>query len=903
MTEEDRRAVLATYRVQLHSGFTFDDAAAIADYLRDLGISHLYCSPYLQAASGSTHGYDVVDHRRLNEELGGAAGHRRMTDALAAQGLGQVLDIVPNHMAVAGRANAWWWDVLENGPASRYATYFDIDWDPPERKLIAQVLVPVLGDHYGRVLENGELQLAREDGSFTVHYHEHDVPVSPRSLGDLVARASERLEPGPVADQLASIALALGRLPHALVTDRDSVLERHRDKEVLRQRLADLARQEPEVSVALDEEVKALNEDFEGLDALLGRQNYRLAFWRTAGRELDYRRFFDITSLVALRAEDPHVFDDTHELVLQLVADGVVQGLRVDHVDGLRDPEGYLERLRAAAGPDTYLVVEKILDGEERLRPTWPVEGTSGYDFLAQVNDLLVDPAGEEAVTAAYHRFTGDTAPFEQVTRAAKHEIMRSVLAADVERLTELFGVVAERHRRYRDYTRAELRDALRETIAGFSRYRTYVRRGVQPDGEDVAEVERAVALAVEHRPTLDPDLLGFLADVLLLRAPVPGGGGPTSLSGAPPEVELAERFQQVSSPVMAKSVEDTAFYRYLRLVSLNEVGGDPGRFGRSVEAFHERRVESVAGSLLGSSTHDTKRSEDVRARLAALAEVPAQWEAAVWRWAHHNEQHRREGAPDRATEYLLYQTLVGAWPLSTDRAVAYMEKATKEAKTHTSWIDPVPAYDDAVRSFTQAVVADAEFVAELESFLTEVGLVAAGRHNSLTQVALKLTCPGVPDIYQGNEVWDLSLVDPDNRRPVDYASRRRLLAAVAGLDAGGALARMEEGAPKLWLIQRLLHLRGSRPDLFATEAAYEPLEVRGADGERVVAFTRANALAVVVTRFPLRGPVDQGATVELPAGRWQPILAGAAVAGGTPLRVADLLRDFPVAVLVGEGP
>ncbi|MDP9442539.1 MAG: malto-oligosyltrehalose synthase, partial [Actinomycetota bacterium] len=547
MTRGGRRAVLATYRVQLHAGFTFDDAAAIAGYLRDLGISHLYCSPYLQAAAGSTHGYDVVDHHRLNEELGGAPAHTRMSEALAAQGLGQVLDIVPNHMAVAGRANAWWWDVLENGPASQYASYFDIDWDPPERKLIAQVLVPILGDHYGRVLENGELQLVREDGSFTVRYHEHEVPVSPRSLGDLVARASERLEPGATADQLASIAAALGHLPHALATDRASVLERHRDKEVLRQRLADLARQQPEVAVALDEEVKSLNEDFDSLDALLERQNYRLAFWRTAGRELDYRRFFDITNLVALRAEEPHVFDGTHELVLQLVADGVVQGLRVDHVDGLRDPHGYLERLRAAAGPETYLVVEKILEGEERLRPTWPVEGTSGYDFLAQVNDLLVDPHGEEAMTAAYHRFTGDTATFEQLARFAKHEIMRSVLAADVERLTELFVVVAERHRRFRDYTRAELRDALRETIAGFTRYRTYVRRGAQPDEDDVAEVERAVRLAAEHRPGLDPDLLGFLADVLLLRSPAPGQpsrlpSGETTPSGATPEVELAER-------------------------------------------------------------------------------------------------------------------------------------------------------------------------------------------------------------------------------------------------------------------------------------------------------------------------------------------------------------------------
>jgi len=892
MAEDDRPPLLATYRVQLHAGFTFDDAASVADYLSDLGVSHLYCSPYLQAAPGSTHGYDVVDHHRLNEELGGAPAHARMTKALGLRGLGQLLDIVPNHMAVAGRANAWWWDVLENGPASKYASYFDIDWDPPQRKLIAQVLVPVLGDHYGRVLENGELQLAREDGSFTVRYHEHEVPVSPRTLDDLVARVAQRLEPGPVAEQVASLAGALGNLPHALVTDRDSVLERHRDKEVLRQRLADVVAEQPEVAVALDEEVKALNEDFDAFHALLERQNYRLAFWRTAGRELDYRRFFDITNLVALRAEDPHVFADTHELVLQLVADGVVQGLRVDHVDGLRDPEAYLERLRSSIGPDTYLVVEKILEGEERLRPSWPVDGTSGYDFLAQVNDLLVDPAGEEAMTAAYHRFTGETTAYDELVRSAKHEVMRTVLAADIERLTEQFVVVAEQHRRYRDYTRTDLRDALRDTIAGFSRYRTYVRPGTAPVVDDVEQVEQAVRMAAEHRPSLGPDLLDFLADVLLLR--LPSGVGD---AGA----DLAARFQQVSSPVMAKSVEDTAFYRYLRMVSLNEVGGDPGRFGRQVGAFHERRVESRACSLLATSTHDTKRSEDVRARLAALAEVPAEWEAAVWRWAHRNEDHRREGQPDRATEYLLYQTLVGAWPLPVERAVAYMEKATKEAKTNTSWVDPVPAYDEAVRAFTEGVLSDGGFVAELEAFLADSDLVAAGRQNSLTQTALKLTCPGVPDLYQGSELWDLSLVDPDNRRPVDYEHRRRLLSEVTDLDATEVISRMEQGVPKLWLIQRLLRLRREMPQLFSSDAAYEPLPVLGADSDRVVAFSRAGALAVVATRFPRRGPLDPRTEVVLPAGPWQPVLDGEATPGGA-VPVAGLTGGFAVAVLARRG-
>jgi (1->4)-alpha-D-glucan 1-alpha-D-glucosylmutase len=830
----------ATYRVQLHAGFTFDDAASIADYLADLGVTHLYCSPYLQAAPGSTHGYDVVDHHRLNDELGGEAAHARMVAALRAHGLGQVLDIVPNHMALAGRANAWWWDVLENGPSSRYASYFDIDWDPPERKLIAQVLVPVLGDHYGRVLEAGELQLVREGGAFLVRYFDEEVPVSPRSLDDLVGRAAERVG----SDELASIGHALGRLPHALSTDRASVIERHRDKEVLRHRLAALCEEQPEIALAVDEEVKATNEDADALDALLSRQNYRLAYWRTAGRELDYRRFFDITSLAALRTEDEEVFADTHALVLSLVAGGVLDGLRIDHVDGLRDPEGYLRRLREAVGASAFVVVEKILEGEERLPASWPVEGTSGYDFLAQVNALL-------------HAPMDDDDSFDSMARAAKHEVMRSSLAADVERLTELFVVVAERDRRHRDYTRSELRDGLREVIAEFDVYRTYVHRDRAPTADDCRVVEAAAGRAMERRPDLEPELFRFLADVLLLRR-----------AGAA-EAELAERFQQVSAPVMAKAVEDTAFYRYLRLVSLNEVGGDPGSSSLDVAAFHQRRIDDAARgarSLLATSTHDTKRSEDVRARLAVLSEIPEAWAAAMAAFFSHNAPHR-PAVLDRPTEELLYQTVVGAWPLPAGRLRAYMEKATKEAGVHTSWVDPVDEYDSAVASFAEAVIADPGFVAMVEAFLASSGLVDAGRRNSLLQVALKLTSPGVPDVYQGNEVWDLSLVDPDNRRPVDYGARRRLLADPDLLD------RVDEGGPKLWLVSRLLRLRAERPWLFDGSAAYEPLAVTGPDADRVVAFVRGSGLAVVGVRFPTRGPLDAGTHVAMPEGNWRQVV------------------------------
>ena len=862
----------ATYRVQMHAGFTFDDAASVVDYIARLGVSHLYCSPYLQAAPGSTHGYDVVDHTKVNEELGGAAAHARMTKALQAAGLGQVLDIVPNHMALAGRRNAWWWDVLENGPASQYAAHFDIDWDPPESKLQHRVLVPVLGDHYGRVLEAGELVLGREGGSFIVTYHEHEVPVSPRSLDDLVMAAAERLE----SDELASIATALGRLPHARATDRASVTERHRDKEVLRANLARLCEEDPAVAAAVDDEVAAVNDDPDRLDLLLSRQNYRLAYWRTAGTDLDYRRFFDITSLVALRIEDDAVFDDVHRLVLEMVAAGQLDGLRIDHVDGLRDPKGYLERLRDRA-PGVPILVEKILERGEELPGDWPVAGTTGYDFMNELNGLFVDPAGEEPLTISYERFTGEATDYDGLVRAAKYQIMTDVLAADIERLVALCVEVTEGHRRHRDHTRADLRTALKEIIAAFHVYRTYVRPHEPPSLIDVGRVEAAVREAAEHRPDLEPQLFEFLADVLLLR-----------LDG-PAERELALRFQQVSSPVMAKGVEDTAFYRFHRLVSLNEVGGDPSRFGVSVEEWHRLRADPRwRGRLLATSTHDTKRSEDVRARLDLLSEIPLAWEEAVWRWAHRNDGHRRGGQPDRAAEYLLYQALVGAWPLTTERAVAYMEKASKEAKVHTSWIDPDPEYDEALRSFVAAVMADAEFADDLERFVQP--LVGPGRVNSLAQTALKLLSPGVPDLYQGTELWDLSLVDPDNRRPVDYDLRRRLLDEVDSPEA--ACDHMDDGAAKQWLTRQLLAL-GVDP-----EASYEPLVAAGAKASHAVAFVRGGDVAVVVPRLVIGLAGDWADTVvTLPHGSWASVLGRGTVEGGD-VRVAELTSSFPVAVL-----
>ncbi|MDQ6728085.1 MAG: malto-oligosyltrehalose synthase [Actinomycetota bacterium] len=900
----------ATYRVQLHAGFTFDDAAAIVDYLADLGVSHLYCSPFLAAAPGSTHGYDVVDHHRLNDELGGEEAYERLCRALAARDMTQVVDIVPNHMAISGRENAWWWDVLENGPSSRYASYFDIDWDPPEERMRLRVLMPILGDHVGRALDRGEIRVEREGGSFVLRYFDHAVPVSPSSVDGLLMEAAEQVN----SDHLASIATALGRLPPSKATDRDSVQERHRDKEVLRENLAELLDGQPDLAATVDRAVADLNADPDGLDRLLERQNYRLAYWRVAGQELDYRRFFDITTLIGLRSENLFVFADTHEKMIELVRAGKVAGLRVDHVDGLRQPAEYVRLLRQAAGPETYLVVEKILEAEETLPDEWAVEGTTGYDFTARVNGLFVDPAGEAPLTELYGSFTGAPVDYRELVHENKHIVMRDVLAADLNRLTNVLVGICDRHRRYRDYTRPELHVAIQEILANLDVYRTYVRPGgVKPSAQDVARVEAAVARATEHCSAVDPDLFAFVGDLLLLRAGDPGSpllgplGPRTPLAGplGPLEDDFALRFQQLSGAVMAKGVEDTTFYQFNRLVSLNEVGGDPGRFGTTVEEFHAanaRAADHWPTAMLATSTHDTKRSEDVRARISLLSEVPDEWRAAVTRWAAMNEGHKRDGLPERNAEYLLYQALVGAHPLGADRAKAFMEKASREAKQHTSWIKPEPVYDEAMAAFVEAVVGDAAFQTDLAAFVAT--LVPAGRVTSLAQMLLKLTSPGVPDIYQGTEVWDLSLVDPDNRRPVDYDLRRRLLDTASAASAADVMGRADEGAPKLWLTLRALDVRRRCPAAFSPGAAYQPIPGTGERAGHVVAFVRGGdvpgAVAVVVPRLTMGLRSGWGnTTVTLPAGSWTDALGGSTVDGGGAVLLAGLLSDFPVSLLV----
>ena len=815
-----------TYRLQLSKDFTFDAAASRAGYLASLGVSHVYCSPFLQAAAGSSHGYDVVDPHRINEELGGEPAFGRFTRALEEHGQKLLMDVVPNHMATAGRSNPWWWDLLQHGKSIRYARYFDIDWDPLIPHLKGRVLLGVLADRYGRELEAGRLTLdtpGQDDhAEVVVRYQDTEFPISRESL--------------------------------------DGV------------------------------DVDAAREDLDALDALLQRQHYRLAYWRTAQEELNYRRFFTVDSLIGLRVELEQVLRDSHRLVFELLAHDSVAGLRIDHVDGLLDPVSYLSMIRSTA-PSAYLVVEKVLAHDERLPGGFPVQGTTGYDFIAQVEGLFVDLRNEDAMTTLYQSFTGESLGFAEVVRSCKQEVMVSDLGPDFERLASLLVDICDRDRHQRDRTRRELKEAIREVAAGLSVYRTYTRPGLASE-DDRRRVAAAIEEAGRRVPAIDPKLLGFIGELLLLEHP------------GHQEREFAARFQQFTPAVMAKGVEDTAFYRYHRLVSLNEVGSDPARFGRPVEEFHAscaRIATEWPATMLTLSTHDTKRSADVRARIDLLSEIPLEWGAAVERWADQNQRYRPQGYPDRNIEYLMYQTLLGAWPIDASRLSQYLLKAARESKAHTSWLNPDAGYEEALAQFTRHVVADPEFVAALEAFMGSHQIVSLGRVVSLAEVTLLLTCPGVPDLYQGTEVFDLSLVDPDNRRQVDYDRREMLLSEVRDMRPEQAMARSDEGTPKLWLIARLLEERRRRPDLFES-TSYAPLAGVGTKAPHVVSFVR-DALAVVVPRLLIGLGQDwAGTTLELPPGRWKNLLGGDEHHGGAQIELEHLLHAFPVAVLA-RGP
>ena len=815
------RTPRATYRVQLHAGFTLDHAAAIVPYLADLGVSHLYASPVFQARPGSTHGYDVVDHSRVSEELGGEAGFERLTDALRAHGMGLVLDIVPNHMAI-GEENRWWWDVLERGRASRYARYFDIDWEPPEPRLRDVILLPFLPDHYERVLEAGDIRLVRDGERILVAHGDRRFPLDPSTGG----------------------------------------------------------------GVTTDAEIATINGDPDRLDALLGAQHWRLAHWHAASQDLGYRRFFDVNALIGLRQEDPDVFRDTHALVLRWVEEGRVEGLRIDHPDGLRDPAAYFARLRAAA-PNAWIVAEKILVPDEPLPADWPIEGTTGYRFANLATGLQVDHAGQPGLDTAWAAVADAGPAWEAIVADARRHVLAALLGSDLNRLAAWFLRVCEADRRHGDVIRHDLREALLEVAAAVGVYRTYVRPGDAVTDRDADVIADALRLVLERRPDLDPELLAFLGDILRLEVE------------APAATELAMRFQQLTPAAMAKGVEDTAFYRHHRLVALNEVGGDPGRFGTSVEEFHRSMTvahEDWPLGMLALSTHDTKRSADVRARLALISEDPEGWSATVERLTRASAPHRADPErPTAADAYLFFQAVVGAWPIDADRAAAYLEKASREAKLRTSWIAPDAGYDEALSAFVRGCLHDPAFTAVVEAAVAP--LVDPGRRAALAQLALQLTAPGIPDLYQGSELWDLALVDPDNRRGVDYDLRRRVLDGARDMTPAQAWNRADEGVAKLWLIHRALRLRERRAAAFGPGGAYRALRPTGARSSAVVAFARGSEVVTVVPRL-VRHVAEVGwgdTAVELPDGRWRG-LDGVDQAR-TP-RVRELLDAFPVAIL-----
>lgn len=926
-----RSAPLVTYRVQLRPGFGFAEAAELAPYLSSLGVSHIYLSPVLAAVAGSGHGYDVVDPTRLRDELGGQEGFDRLCEALERNGLGQVLDIVPNHMAIGVPENRWWWDVLENGPSSLYASYFDVDWDRGPHN---RILLPVLPGRYGEMVEAGLLRLGRSGGGFVVAHDGWTAPLSPPTVAPLLTELASGLD-GPAAEELAALGADLGALPPSWVTETQSVRARHVLKERISARLAQLWLEAGELAEELDRRLGRLSDDPAGLDALLERQNYRLAQWRSAGDELDYRRFFDIGSLIGVRVEDELVFADSHALLLEWLAVGRIDGVRVDHVDGLADPAAYLHRLRQA-GSEAWVVVEKILAEGEALPEDWPVAGTTGYEVASALTRVFVDPAGEEALDGSWRAFGGGP-DFSEEAHRAKHEVLGGALSPDLSRVSRRLAMLARSELRWRDYTQAELRRACEELLACLPVYRTYVPPDGAASAADAARIEAALADAAGRLPGADEGSWELLRRVLCGEAPFAGSAGS----------EVRRRFQQLSGAVMAKAAEDCAFYRYLRLVALNEVGADPGSFSLDPAGFHAAAAgwQRRGGSMICTSTHDTKRSEDVRARIGALSEVAEPFRASSARWSAALERHWRGSGPDPAAQYLFIQSVLGILPPAlpsgpkraelAERLLGYMQKAMREAKLRTSWIDPDPGYEAALEAFVTGAIWDEAFMAEAAG-VVEACLAEAGWLTSLSITAAKMTLPGVADIYQGCEVWDDSLVDPDNRRPVDFAARERLLRACGGMglqDLWSDPGQLISGAPKLAVISRLASLRRRRPDCFGAGAGYQALRAAGEGSQHLLCYARSPEpgapaeVVVVLPRLPLsalrRGgdytegiegwpavPLGRlagavlaavgGCRLSIPRGSYREVLGDRRVRGGV-VGLGEVLGPFPLAVLEVE--
>ncbi len=933
----------ATYRLQMHKGFTFADAASILPYLEKLGITDAYLSPIFEARPGSMHGYDVARHDCLNPELGGEQGFGGLTEALRARKMGLLLDTVPNHMGV-GNQSVWWQDVLENGRASEFSGYFDIDWEPLKPDMQNRLLLPILGKQYGEALEDGEFQVAFEGGRAVLRYFDHVQPLAPRPLPMLFPQ--ERDEEWGVTPKFRALLEELKTLPPHESTDAGTVAGRRARLRELKPRLQAML-SDPALQPALERAAEAINgtpgdpRSYDALHDLLNAQPYRLAYWRTSSEQINYRRFFDVNDLVGLRMENPEVFARTHTLIRKMLADGDVTGLRIDHCDGMFNPRVYLERLQqlcaaarcfgpaisdddpsgieqsvldATRGSDwatlpLYCVVEKILEPGETLPRVWAVQGTSGYDFVHFANQFFIQPANKARFDAIYSEFIGGRVSPARVIYESKRNVMLSSLSSELQVLANLLSHLARADRRVRDFTDALLETALRETIACFPIYRTYIDERGEYSDEDKRTIRTAIRAAKRRNPGVDASAFDYLQRVLLLEARPDGDEA---------QIYFALKFQQLTGPVMAKGVEDTSFYVYFRFLSSNEVGSAMEAFGLKPETLHKanaERLRNTPHAMLTTSTHDTKRSEDVRNRLNVLSEMPGEWEQIVKQWAAENAGCKTEledgaVAPDANEEYLIYQTIVGAWPwLKVDqegfagRVKEYLAKALSEGKVNVSWINPRPEYTEAVQGFVDKVLARPEFLARLDELLASVRV--HGAVNSLAQMVLKATSPGVPDFYQGTDMWDLSLVDPDNRRPVDYAHRVEALEVFTKPDAHkDVLGNLEDGRVKLFTMQRVLAVRNARRAVF-DGGAYTPVEV--SNPEHAFAYLRGDGVLVVIPRFtwtlvegkpeiPL-GSFWKGLHVEVPAGRWVNAFTGAAAEGGR-LELAEILAEFPVAVL-----
>lgn len=980
------RIPLATYRVQMNSNFRFTDAAAIIPYLSDLGITDLYTSPYFTARPGSLHGYDITDPTRFNPEIGTPEEYELLVNTLKQYDMGQLLDIVPNHMCI-DHSNKYWMDLLENGPASACSSFFDIDWDPVKKELRDKVLLPFLGDQYGVTLEKKDIQLFFEDGSFFIRVYENRLPILPETYADILAFRIEDLEKKTDAlegsrNEMMSIITSTGKLPTHLEKNPLKAEERYREKEIIKKRLNEIYTSDPAIRQFIDRNVEIFNgtagdpKSFDLLDNLLSKQVYRLSYWQVATEEINYRRFFDINSLAAIRVEEHDVFKETHRLIFELIEQEKVTGLRVDHPDGLYDPSEYFDRLqqrcfqiamkshveKVRENVDLpygetyiesaisqryeealrlqrhfkpfYIVAEKILGKGEIMPVEWPLFSTTGYVFLNSVTGIFIDGQNAKAFDSLYRRFTRIQSDFQDVVYRNKKLVMEVAMSSEVNTLGHHLNLITEKNRLTRDFTLNSLIKAIIEVIACFPIYRTYIN-GPDVKDRDRHYIELAVSRAIRKNPVISESIFRFLKNVLLL--------------GFYPDMPEEERlswlnftmkFQQITGPVMAKGVEDTAFYVYNRLVSLNEVGGNPDRFGTLIDTFHGQNIERLKNwpfALITTSTHDTKRSEDVRARISVLSEIPVEWRKHIILWAQINRKNKilvnNRQVPDRNEEYLLYQTLIGTWPLgeATDeqyetykaRIKTYMSKAVKEAKVNTSWINPDRIYEEALNAFIDTVLDRSRPNQFLDDFLPLQRITTiCGLYNAASQSLLKICSPGVPDFYQGMEVWNFSLVDPDNRHPVDYGDHVSMLAGIKddlGRKDRAEFAKeltssMEDGRIKLYIMYRTLKLRKEMRQVFE-KGEYIPLELEGVRPRHVTAFARRflnSMFMVAVPRFLAKilllpdsrfDGIWEDTMLILPAGAgegdYTNIFTGEVLTGHGPvLSCSDIFRNFPVALL-----